>query len=193
MSGPINTTETLPDHTIFSGNEEAYSIPLVTEDDEVGHIQPSAQTINSDQEMAEPEGESGGTTEVSSAPITETVEVEHGDPRPSPLNDTPEDVDMLSSDPVTTSSQTPTPALQDDDDRNPRGQYGELGNHDASTTGGTPQMQSVEDMTTSTNNGEPSSEVGDIQDRPFKGMKWRRVVPWGRLDGLGDDVVEGWI
>lgn len=143
--------------------------------------------------MAEPGSDSGGITEVSSASITETVGVEHGDPPPSPLSDTQENVDMLASDPVTTSSQTPTPALQDDDDRNTRGQSDELGNHDASTTGGTPQMQSVEDMTVSTNNGEPSSEVGDIHDQPVKGMKWRRVVPWGRWDGLGDDIVEGWI
>jgi len=193
MSDPINAAETRPHHTMFSGDEQAFSMSMVTENDEAGHIQPGGQTINNDQEKAEPESESGGTAEVSPAPITETVGVEHGDLRPSPLNHTQEDVDMLASDPDTTSSQTPTPALQDDDDRNPRGKSDELGDHDVPTTGGTPQMQSLEDMTTSTNNGEPSSEVGDIQDRPVKGMKWRRVVPWGRLDGLGDDVVEGWI
>lgn len=199
MSGPINTTETLPDHTIFSGNEEAYSIPLVTEDDEVGHIQPSAQTINIDREMAEPEGESGGITEVSSAPITETVEVEHGDPRPSPLNDTPEDVDMLEFHPNTTSSQNLNPALEEDDDRNPRGKSDELGDHDAPTTGSTPHMHSVEDMTTSTNSGEPSSEVGDIHDQPVKqenddqDMEWTVLIPYGRWNGFGDDEVLGWI
>ncbi|THX64542.1 hypothetical protein D6D08_07959 [Aureobasidium pullulans] len=199
MSDPINTAETLPDHTIFSGNEEAYSIPLVTEDNEVGHIQPSAQTINSDQEMAEPEGESGGITGVSSAPITETVEVEHGDPRPSPLSDTPEDVDMLEFHPNTTSSQNLNPALEEDDDRNPRGKSDELGDHDAPTTGSTPHMHSVEDMTTSTNSGEPSSEVGDIHDQPVKqenddqDMEWTVLIPYGRWNGFGDDEVLGWI
>lgn len=141
----------------------------------------------------ESESESAMTTEVSSASVTEIVEVEDRDPSPSPMSDNSEDVDMMVSPPDTTSSQTHTPALEENDDSNPRGQSDELGNHDAPTTGGTPQMQFVEDMTVSTNNGEPSSEVGDIHDQPVKGMKWRRVVPWGRLDGLGDDKVEGWI
>lgn len=133
------------------------------------------------------------STEVDSASVTEIVEVEDRDPTPSPMSDNSEDVDMLVSPPDTTSSQTHTPALEENDDSNPRGQSDELGNHDAPTTGGTPQMQFVEDMTVSTNNGEPLSEVGDIHDQPVKGMRWRRVIPWGRWDGLGDDIVEGWI
>ncbi|THY81327.1 hypothetical protein D6C93_09575 [Aureobasidium pullulans] len=178
MSGYINAAETLPYRTMLSGDEQAFFMSTLTEDDEAGHIQPGGQRISNDQEMAELENESGMTTEVSSASVTEFVGVEDRDPPPSLLSDTSED---------------------DDDDRNPGGQSDELEDHDVPTTGSTPHMQSVEDMTISTNSGEPSSEVGDIHDQPVKqenddqGTEWTQFIPYGRWDGFGDDEVLGWI
>ena len=106
MSGPINAAETLPYRTMFSGDEQAFFMSTITEDDEAGHIQPGGQRISNEQDMAELESgsESGMTTEVSSASVTEFVGVEDRDPPPSLLSDTSEDVDMLASHPDTTSS-----------------------------------------------------------------------------------------
>lgn len=40
MSGLINAAETLPYRTMFSGDEQAFFMSTITEDDEAGHIQP---------------------------------------------------------------------------------------------------------------------------------------------------------